>query len=92
VPAIDASGIHALEEFYLKCKRQGTRLLLSGVHAQPMFALMKYGLTDRVGEENMYGNIDDALDAARKIVGYPPLIEHPARVAEVARERIDTEI
>jgi SulP family sulfate permease len=89
VPAVDASGMHALEEFWLKCKRQGTALLLSGVHAQPMYAMARYGLLDRVGEENMYGNIDDALDRAREIVGAPP-VERPATaVAEVARERKD---
>src|SRR6185436_9378942 len=33
VPVIDASGIHALEEFHTKCRRDGTVLLLSGVHA-----------------------------------------------------------
>ncbi|MEI8195519.1 MAG: SulP family inorganic anion transporter [Phycisphaerae bacterium] len=90
VPAIDASGMHALEEFYYKCKRQGTRLLLAGVHAQPMFALMKYGLTDRIGEQNMFGNIDDALEEARKTVGWPPPEHQPAHIAEVARERTDT--
>ena len=31
VPTIDASGMHALEEFYLECTRQGSTLLLSGV-------------------------------------------------------------
>jgi SulP family sulfate permease len=87
VPAIDATGMHALDEFFLKCKRQGTRLLLAGVHAQPMFAMAKYGLLDKVGEENMFGNIDDALDAARAIVGAQPA-PHPAdAVPEVARER-----
>ena len=87
VPAIDASGMRALDEFYLKCKRQGTRLLLAGVHAQPMFAMAKYGLLDKVGEDNLFGNIDDALDAAREIVGAQPL-PHPAEAEpEVARER-----
>ncbi|MEI8197924.1 MAG: SulP family inorganic anion transporter, partial [Phycisphaerae bacterium] len=92
VPAIDASGMHALEEFYYKCKRQGTRLLLSGVHAQPMFALMKYGLTDRIGEQNMFGNIDDALEEARKVIGWPPPEHKPTHTAEVARERVDTDL
>src|SRR6185295_6889787 len=36
VPVIDASGLHALDEFYEKCHRQGTVLLLAGVHAQPL--------------------------------------------------------
>ena len=87
VPAIDATGMRALDEFYLKCKRQGTRLLLAGVHAQPMFAMAKYGLLEKVGEENLFGNIDDALDAAREAVGARP-IPHPAEAEpEVARER-----
>src|SRR6185369_16917059 len=65
VPAMDATCMHALDEFH----KQGTRLLLSGVHAQPMFAMAKYGLLDKFGEENMFGNIDDALNRAREIVG-----------------------
>ncbi len=48
-----------------------TRLLLSGVHAQPMFAMTQYGLVDRIGEENMFGNIDEALEGARRIVSGP---------------------
>jgi len=35
----------------------------AGVHAQPLDALMNYGLYDRIGESNMFGNVDDALDA-----------------------------
>ncbi|MCL2645495.1 MAG: sulfate permease [Phycisphaerales bacterium] len=89
VPAIDATGIHALEEFHDKCHRQHTRLLLAGVHAQPLFALTKYGLLDKFGEENMLGNIDDALAKAREILGMPPPTVVPAHVPEVAREEGD---
>src|SRR5439155_6321292 len=87
VPAIDATGMHALDEFFLDCQRHGTRLLLAGVHAQPMFALARYGLLDKVGEANMFGNIDDALDAARALVGAHALPKPPAAEPEVARER-----
>jgi SulP family sulfate permease len=86
VPAIDATGMHALEEFYLKCKRQGTRLLLAGVHAQPMFALARYGLTDRIGEENLFESIDDALNAARQMVGVQPAAKPVVSAPEVARD------
>ncbi len=64
VPSIDASGMHALEEFHDKCKRDGTLLLLSGVHAQPLFAFTRSGFIDVVGSENMFGNLDDALNRA----------------------------
>jgi len=90
VPAIDATGMRALEEFHGKCRRQGTRLLLSGVHAQPMFALARYGLLDHFGEENLFGNIDDALNVARQIVGQQPQPRPADAVAEVAREAGET--
>lgn len=87
VPAIDATGMHALEEFHDKCRRQGTRLLLSGVHAQPIFAMTRYGLVDRIGRENLFGNIDDALECARGIVGAPSRPRPAGVEPEVARER-----
>lgn len=71
VPAIDATGMHALDELHAKCRRRGTKLLLSGVHAQPMLAMTQYGLVDRVGVDNMFGNIDEALDFARTLVVAP---------------------
>jgi SulP family sulfate permease len=61
VPHIDATGMHALEEFYLKCKRQGTRLMLGGVHAQPLFEFVRIGFDQTVGLENIFENLDDAL-------------------------------
>jgi SulP family sulfate permease len=87
VNAVDATGMHALDEFHDKCRKQGTRLLLSGVHAQPMMALAKYGLLDKVGEENMFENIDDALEKAREVVGASPVSKPIDAVPEVARER-----
>ncbi|HWP40731.1 MAG TPA: sulfate permease [Tepidisphaeraceae bacterium] len=87
VSAIDATGMHALDEFHLKCRKQGTTLLLAGVHAQPIFAMTRYGLIDKIGEQNLFGNIDDALNRARQIVGQQPQPRPPTAVPEVARER-----
>jgi SulP family sulfate permease len=87
VPAIDATGMHALDEFHAKCRKRGTTLLLSGVHAQPIFAMTKYGLVEKIGVENLYGNIDDALNRAREIVGVPIKPKPSIAVPEVARER-----
>src|SRR5690606_11830671 len=36
VTAIDATAMHALNEFHDKCRKQNTTLLLAGVHAQPI--------------------------------------------------------
>lgn len=67
VPAIDATGLHALEEFHEKCHRQGTVLILAGVHTQPLFALTKVGLDRKIGIENMTSTIEEALDRGREI-------------------------
>ncbi len=71
VPHIDATGLHALEEFIAKCRRQDTTLLLGGVHAHPMFEMTRSGMVDRIGVENMFDNLDDALARARMLIGDP---------------------
>jgi SulP family sulfate permease len=68
VPAIDATGIHMLEKFIHDSRREGTHVLLSGVHKQPLFALEKAGLLAQVGEENIAENIDVALRRAGDVV------------------------
>ncbi len=71
VPAIDSTGIATLEDFYYDCMKHSTVLVLSGIHAQPMFASERAGLLDKIGEDNIRGNIDDALNRARVILGLP---------------------
>ena len=85
VPVIDASGLHALEEFYEKCHRQGTTLLLAGVHAQPLIAFTRANFTDVVGIDNMFENIDDALSRARQLLGVDPVPPPGDAEPEVAR-------
>ena len=86
VPAIDSTGLHVLHELARSCKRDGTLLLLSDVHAQPMFALVRSDMLAELGEENLFGNLDDGLDRARQHLGLPPM-PHPAEaVPTVARE------
>ena len=69
VPAIDSTGIHVLRELTQRTKREGTLLLLSDVHAQPMFALARADVLQLIGEDNAYGNVDDALNRARSELG-----------------------
>ncbi len=68
VPAIDASGLHALEIALDKFRRKGTQLVLSGVQPQPMKVLFNSGFVDRIGLDNVCANIDAALDRAREIL------------------------
>lgn len=59
--AIDASGLHALEEIVKNLKDEGTMLITTGLHAQPLVAMQNSGLFDRIGEENIVGGFDEAL-------------------------------
>lgn len=86
VPAIDATGLQILRELYYDSKKNGTHLILSGVHTQPLYAMTQAGIFDLYGEENIHGNIDDALDRAREILGLPKLGRPKDFVPTVRRE------
>lgn len=81
VPSIDAAGIQMIETLLERCKSDGTTLLLSGVHAQPVVALTRAGVLKQLGEENALANIDAALNRAREILGLPLVESAPAESA-----------
>ena len=56
VPAIDATGEHALENFYNTCKKAGTQLVLSGVNPVPYATLKKMHFIEMIGEKNVKRN------------------------------------
>jgi len=62
VPAVDATGIHALEQLARKCRSQGTMLILSEVRDQPSSALARAKNFDAF--DNRATTLDDALDRA----------------------------
>jgi SulP family sulfate permease len=68
VMAMDATGLHALEELHLKLRRRGKWLLLSGPHTQPLITMQRDGLIDRIGAENACENLDVALERARALI------------------------
>lgn len=87
VPAIDSTGLHALRDLVAQSRRHGSLVVLSDVHAQPVVALERSGLYDELGEENVQGNIDDALNRARHHLGLPLLPAPAFATATVAREK-----
>ena len=86
VPAIDSTGLHALREFIHRSRREGMLVILSDVHAQPVVALERSGLYDELGEENIHGNIDDALNRARTTLGLEAMQRPAFATPTVARE------
>jgi len=87
VLSIDATGLNMLKELVNDCRKSGTKLILSGVHVQPLFAMQQYGLADEIGEKNLFGNIDDAIDHARSLLGQPAQGRPANFVASVEREK-----
>ncbi|HUF25974.1 MAG TPA: SulP family inorganic anion transporter [Gemmatimonadaceae bacterium] len=86
VPAIDSTGLRAFTELVHRSRRDGTRVILSDVHAQPMMAMARSELLDEIGEENLLGNIDDALNVARRHLGLPEEPRPVFATPTVARE------
>ncbi len=68
VPAMDATGLRALEIMVDKFHRQGVRILFSGLQPQPMEVLFKSGFVDRIGLHKICGNVDAALAQAAQIL------------------------
>ena len=66
VPAIDSTAMHALQDLVRRTRAEGTQVLLSDVNSQPLIALGRSGLLDVIGEENLFGDVDAALEAARQ--------------------------
>lgn len=71
VPAIDSTGLRALTVMVRRARKDGTLVLLSDVHAQPMIAIGRSMLLDELGDEQIFGNLDDALNRARAELGLP---------------------
>ena len=84
---IDATALRALEELVIKAKNDRIVLMLSGVHAQPLITLEQSGLYYDIGEENIFCNIDDALNGARRVLGIETVPGPVPFVPTVAREK-----
>jgi SulP family sulfate permease len=68
VPAIDATGLHVLQDLNKKCRKEGTQLIFSGVLKQPMSVFTQSGFLEELGAENFCPTIDDALERARGLL------------------------
>jgi SulP family sulfate permease len=86
VPAIDSTGIRALADVVRRTRKDGTLVLLSDVHAQPLVALGRSDLLDEIGDDNIFGNLDDALNRARTELGEPPVQPPEGTTPTVRRE------
>ena len=61
VPAIDSTGIAALESFLAQCRHGKIRLILCEMREHPRQALKKAGFIDEIGEANISPSLEEAF-------------------------------
>ena len=64
---LDAGGIRALTQAKAACDRKGIQIILSGIHTQPYMLCEKTGMADKIGRENIFDNIEAALNRAKEV-------------------------
>ena len=65
---MDATTLQALENLLQRTTKNDTVLIFSGVNPDPMQTMQRAGFIDKVGSENVFDNIDDALQRATEVV------------------------
>ena len=68
VSFMDSTGIHNLEQLYVRSQRCGMTLVLSGVNENVYKTLDKAGLVEMIGKENVRNHINGALARAQEII------------------------
>jgi SulP family sulfate permease len=66
VPLIDASGVHALEQFLDRCQKQGTAVILSGLVGQPSAILHQMDFGQHPNLLGIASGFDEALAMAEE--------------------------
>ena len=65
--ALDATGLHALEQFAKRLRQSGRTLVLCGARDQPAKLLEKADFIAHIGPENIVPHVEAALYRAREI-------------------------
>lgn len=68
VPFVDSTGIHNLRNLCIMSKKEGIKIVLSGVNPKVQAALYKSGFKELVGEEYICSHINIALAKANEIM------------------------
>lgn len=71
VISMDASALHTLEHLYKKMRKRDKHLILCGPHTQPYFLMHQAGFFEKIGEDNVVANVNDALKRARTLLNHP---------------------
>ncbi len=67
VPAIDATGMHALELFVRKCRSDGIEVIISELAAQPRHTLVRSPLFEMLGRDHFAPTLADAIERSQRM-------------------------
>ena len=68
VSALDSTGMHALRDVVHRSRQDGTLVLLSDVHMQPLVALTGSPVLEEIGREHLFADLDTALKHAAEFL------------------------
>lgn len=68
VPFIDSTGLNNLRNLYLRSKKEGIRMVLSGVTEKVHASIRKSGFAAEIGEENILPHITPAMKRAKELL------------------------
>ena len=68
VPFIDSTGVNNLRNLCERTRKRGVTVILSGVTDKVMATLVKFGVDEEIGKENIFPHIIPALERATDIV------------------------
>ena len=68
VLAMDSTALDVLERLYVKMKTKGITMMITGAHSQPLHMMQKSGFLDKIGDEFVVENIDEALVKSRELL------------------------
>lgn len=81
VPFMDSTGLHNLESFFRLSAREGITIVLSGVNKRVRTMLENSGLIQKIGQENICGHINQALERAKELSALH-ISKHPTKHTE----------
>ena len=68
VLAMDSTALDVLDHLYEKLKAKGVKMMITGAHSQPLHMMQRSGFLDKIGDDFVLENIDEALAKSRELL------------------------
>jgi len=76
VISIDTTGLDILQTLHRNLRKRGAELILCDLNSQPGSIVFRSGFLDKLGDENVAGNITAALMRAQRLRGHEPEVSY----------------